>query len=290
MPGLQDGVLHPVPRGCGGQEEWVGARTPATDLPSARSMLRRICSASVCLERPIRSQTLRVGGPTPARHALGHIGAVAGRALRAPQTGPERPAINPRYRPRAWLQPSPGPLLTTHHLLAQHLICLPRTQGQPQRTDAVPCETSPPHDLLPPLRPTVATAVHPWTACHHNTGSLGSYQQCIILGGVPSGTAPQNLHTAPPWTTARNHCCLTPPRARPHALAGRAPPRQCPKRPILAIGRDLCGEHLSKTPKASTSFTHFGCLATSTRARPAVQFGGRSDQEHSGICQYQSCQ
>ena len=118
MSGLQDEVLHPVPRGCGGQEEWVGARTPANDLPSARSMLRRICSASVCLERPVRSQTLRVGGPTPARHALGCIGAVAGRALRAPQTGPERPAINPRYRPRAWLQPSPGPLLTTHHLLA----------------------------------------------------------------------------------------------------------------------------------------------------------------------------
>ena len=118
MPGRQDGALHAVPRGCGGQEEWVGARTPANDLPSARSMLRRICSASVCLQRPIRSQTLRVGGPTTARHALGHIGAVVGRALRAPQTGPERPAINPRYRPRAWLQPSPGPLLTTHHLLA----------------------------------------------------------------------------------------------------------------------------------------------------------------------------
>ena len=49
MPGRQDGVLHTVPRGCGGQEEWVGARTPENDLPSARSMLRRICSASVCL-------------------------------------------------------------------------------------------------------------------------------------------------------------------------------------------------------------------------------------------------
>lgn len=72
------------------------------------------------------------------------------------------------------------------------------------RSELAPPPSRPPRDLLPPLRSTVATAVHPWTAQHHKTGPWGSHQLCITLSGVPGSAAIPNRHTTPPWMKARN--------------------------------------------------------------------------------------